>query len=170
VSTNPELLLPAIRDENGRELSQDETLSRWLLTGQVKPITPAPDYSEEPMRKLEVDPTIAFLGPGEAGEREYMREQFKSLINGLDEHDSWLVWRHVVQGKTFAAIAAEDEVSRQACHQRFERIRRRLNALADDLPEPDEAEVDAWLADLSEDEDDLALTDEMYQQEEFSER
>jgi DNA-directed RNA polymerase specialized sigma24 family protein len=144
MSTTHEFLLPRIQDDYGQEMSQDEILSNWLHHGNASEIPPAYDDSDAPMPDQLADPLINLISSSEAGEKDWRDNQLKQLIDQLDQADRWLIWRHAGQQKSFSEIAAEDGVSKQAAQQRYDRIKRRLNQAALDLPEPD---MDAMPAD-----------------------
>jgi len=137
MSTTREFLMPIIRDQDGREMSPDEALSNWLQSGTARPLPPAYDDSEAPMPDQLADPEITLLGPSETGQLAWRRNQLKQVIDSIDEGDRWLIWRHQGQQKSFARIAADDGVTRQAVQQRYARIKARLIELAADLPQPD---------------------------------
>lgn len=144
MSTNPELLLPVIRDRDGTELSADETLSRWLLTGKAAELPPAYDDSGLPVPETFGDPDIAFLGPGDAGRRAWERNRLLMLLNDLDRDAQVLLCRHIINGRTFTQIAGDSGVSRQAVQQRYGRLCARLREQADSLPALTSADLDEF--------------------------
>jgi hypothetical protein len=135
-----EWLMRPIKDENGRVLAPDEALSNWLYRGTVSELPPAYDDTEAPMPERFSSPEVLLLGPKLAGRQPWLTHKRRELLDELPASDKWLLYRHDGQQKSFSRIAREDGVSKQACSQRYDRIRDRLTGKIAALPDVDELE------------------------------
>lgn len=141
--TNPEILLPVIRDQDGTELSSDEMLSRWLLEGRAREI---PAVSEVQLDRHFGDAEIAFLGPGHAdgGRRQYEANEALMFFDRQPSEDRELVIRHLFRKATFGELASERGVTRQAVQRKYERILDRVRKHAANRPPLTQEDLDRF--------------------------
>lgn len=140
-----EYAVSSVRSSARPEESNDEALSRWLLSGKATEMPPVYGDPEPEADKLLAiqwaDQDVGRGGPESDHDQTWTRYRMLRLIDALPDDERLIVLRHAAYGVSFTQLAKELGISRQAVHKKFSLIKQRLNAEFDGLHESEDRDA-----------------------------